>query len=363
MTSTCEEVLPDRGRSPPHHRYPMRTISRKKAWKTALGALTMAKGDPNGECRLTGWAMKQIIRRALAAGISRLPPGLLTDKRFFELYQSRGIHILPTDFYSPVPDTREINVVDGERITALRGINTNIDAQRALAMEPTFRAHRVECLAMIERYSAEGRIPVSFGGMDAAMLYHFVRKLQPRRIIEIGCGFSTMVISEALEANAVAPGDCDFTSIDPYPRDFLLEGASRAKMRCDKLQAVPLGEFEALSVGDILFIDSSHVVKAGSDVLYEINEILPALAVGVHIHFHDIHFPFDYTRDWIMNRHTFWNEQYALQAFLQFNAHFEILWSVAMMRAEHPELLADLIPDFDQRKQQGGSFWMRRVVA
>lgn len=307
--------------------------------------------------------MRNAIASVLAAMVARLPKRALVDRRLFGYYQARGLHILPAHFYSPVPDTREIEVVDGRPITLLRGIDRNIDAQRAMILGPEFQANHAACREMIARRRAEGEIPVSFDGMDASVLYHMVRSLRPKRIVEVGCGFSTIVMSEALEAAGVAPGDCDFVSIDPYPRDFLLAGASRARMRAEKVQHVPLADFEALGDGDILFIDSSHVLKVGSDVVYEINEILPSLAVGVHVHFHDIHFPFDYTSKWIMERNVFWNEQYALQAFLQFNRCFEILWSVGMMRADHPELLSRYIENFDQRAQQGGSLWMRRISA
>jgi hypothetical protein len=116
--------------------------------------------------------------------------------------------------------------------------------------------------------------------------------------------------------------------------------------------------FERLEAGDILFIDSSHVVKTGSDVNYLFLEVLPRLKPGVVIHVHDIFLPHEFPKAWVMDLHLFWTEQYLLQAFLTHNAEFEVLFANAYMGARHQTEMQRTFP----RSQWwgGGSFWLRR---
>ena len=127
------------------------------------------------------------------------------------------------------------------------------------------------------------------------------------------------------------------------------------------IQEVPLADFVALEESDILFIDSTHVVAIGSDVVYECLEILPRLPPGVLVHFHDIFLPNEYPREWIERDRWFWNEQYLVQAFLAFNSKFEVVWGSAFMEARHPEAL-DVSFNSRVAGQQGGSLWLRRLV-
>jgi hypothetical protein len=125
------------------------------------------------------------------------------------------------------------------------------------------------------------------------------------------------------------------------------------------VQRVPLDVFAQLRAGDVLFIDSSHVVKIGSDVAYLVHEVLPSLAAGVVVHFHDILWPFEYPRDWVLDQGKAWNEAYFVRAFLQFNAAFEILYFNSFIANRHPASLRELLPRCVENP--GGSLWLRRA--
>ena len=307
--------------------------------------------------------MKDLLKGAIAWLISRLPSGILTDRRYFDLYQSRGVHITPVHFYEPVPDTRDFTDRDFAERSEMVGIDKRLGRQEAMLADEAFAKTHAEYLGVIARYREDPEIAITFGGLDGAVLFHLVRTLKPARIIEIGSGFSTVVSSEALSLNAAEGGPVGrLEAIEPYPRAYLTSGRlTNVVVNQSKVQAVPLEKFQSLDASDILFIDSSHVVSFKSDVVYEINEIIPRLKPGVYIHIHDIQMPYEYSKDWVMRRKIFWNEQYMVQAFLQFNDSFEIVWSAGLARASFPEKLRPFFPDFDPERQQSGSLWIRRV--
>src|SRR5436309_6462906 len=158
--------------------------------------------------------------------------------------------------------------------------------------------------------------------MDALVAYCMVRQFQRRLIIETGSGLSSLLLAQAAAKNNGATLIC----IEPFPQKFLKEGFPGLRSLIEKkAQDIDLEFFSQLESGDILFIDSSHTVKIGGDVNYLFLEVLPRLKPGVIVHVHDIFLPFDYRRDWVMDEFHFWSEQYLLQAFLSFNAEFEVL--------------------------------------
>jgi hypothetical protein len=123
---------------------------------------------------------------------------------------------------------------------------------------------------------------------------------------------------------------------------------------------LPWSRFSQLRANDILFIDSSHVLKIGSDVQYEILSILPRLAEGVLVHLHDIFLPGEYPKHWVLDEHRFWNEQYVLHAFLCFNQRFQVVWAGSFMHTKHPELLEAAFRSYVRASRWPGSFWMLR---
>lgn len=206
------------------------------------------------------------------------------------------------------------------------------------------------------RYTTEGQ--QSFNLCDALMLHCMLRHLRPRRVIEVGSGLSSAMMLDTNERfldNRIA---CTF--IDPYPdvlRKYLRPGDEAAHcVRAEPLQDVPTEIFAALEMDDVLFIDSSHVLKTDSDVSHILFRILPALRPGVVVHVHDIFYPFEYPEEWIMQG-WFWNEAYALRAILQHSPRYEVLLFVSQLALQKPHLLRAILPK--DGNIGGGSFWMR----
>lgn len=127
------------------------------------------------------------------------------------------------------------------------------------------------------------------------------------------------------------------------------------------MEEIPLSTFQKLKENDILFIDSSHVLKIGSDVFYEYLEIIPRLNKGVIVHSHDIFFPEEYCKEWVVKKQIFWNEQYLLQSFLSFNDSFEVLWAGRYMLCKYPDKLKTAFNSFVRGKSWPCSFWMRKI--
>lgn len=174
-----------------------------------------------------------------------------------------------------------------------------------------------------------------FSYSDALFLNMMMRNLRPKRIIEVGSGFSSAVMMDTNQF--FLDGACRLTFIEPYPDDRL--NALSPNLATDELikdfvQNVPLDVFRELRANDILFIDSSHVSKFRSDLNYLLFEVVPTLHSGVIIHFHDIFFPFEYPMEWIKQGRS-WNEAYLVRAFLQNNAHYEILLFTSFLEGKH----------------------------
>ncbi len=151
----------------------------------------------------------------------------------------------------------------------------------------------------------------AIGGIDAIMYYYMIRYFRPKTLIEVGAGYSTLIAAKACRAN----GNVHFSTIEPYPMEFVQSGVEGLdELIEEKLQNIPLCFFEKLEENDILFIDSSHVCKAGSDVTYIFTNILPRLNKGVLIHFHDIFIPHELQEEW--TQEELWNEQYVLHSLL-----------------------------------------------
>lgn len=201
----------------------------------------------------------------------------------------------------------------------------------------------------------------SFTHGDAEIFYGVIRHLKPRRIIEIGAGSSTLVAQMAIAKNKTEDDSyhCEHICIEPYENKWL-EKLDITLIR-KKVEEVPLSVFEDLDQNDILFVDSSHVVKPQGDVLFETFDIYGALKPGVYIHVHDIFTPRDYPRDWIIDKQILWHEQYLLEAFLSYNSQFEVVCALNWLWNNYPESLARACPVLTKRGDGNpGSFWFRR---
>jgi hypothetical protein len=305
-------------------------------------------------------------RRALEPVLQKLakyiPQRLFLDPALFDVYEQRGWHVTPVDFYQPIPDTRALPPELWSTTSELTGLDLNEAGQLDLIEELSAR-FRAEYERLDERdedalgFRFDQR---SFGPVDAEMLFSMVRWLKPKRVVEIGSGASTLIIATALRRNAFEGAHADYAVIDPYPPSSVQGGVPGvSELIAEEVQRVPLEQFTALEDGDILFVDSSHVVRTGGDVLFEYLEIVPRLAPGVVVHAHDVFLPDEYPRDWVIGRRRFWSEQYLLQSFLAFNNQFEILWAARLMDRRHPDVLTAAFQRYDADACPG-SFWFRR---
>ncbi|MBB1285819.1 class I SAM-dependent methyltransferase [Flavisolibacter sp. BT320] len=197
-----------------------------------------------------------------------------------------------------------------------------------------------------------------FSYTDGILLYSLMRHYKPKRIIEIGSGFSSAVMLDTAEI--FFQNNVQLTFIEPYPERLysLIRKADKTATTIIEqgVQAVPLDVFAQLEAGDILFIDSSHVVKTGSDVNYILFDILPLLKPGILIHFHDVFYPFEYPKNWVFNGRN-WNESYFLKAFLMYNQDFEIRLFSDYLHRHHQQAFAGMPLCY---QNTGGSLWLEK---
>lgn len=290
-----------------------------------------------------------------AAATSTAPTSVATS--------SVPMFVEPGHYYSPIPNPVALRTSSFERRRAedkLIGLNMDFDA-----MELTFDklVHHMEGLNFPHAQAPDYRYYVDndmYGIGDALILASMIRLLRPSRIIEVGSGFSSAVVLDTLDRTPGLLTKCTF--IEPYPHRLhhVLRPADhdRTTILETDVQEVALDTFAALDSGDILFLDTTHVSKAGSDVNHELFDVLPRLRSGVVIHFHDIFAHFEYPDHWIFNENRAWNEQYVLRAFLMYNDAFEILYANhafasarhAIVQWRYPQILDNC----------GGGLWLRK---
>jgi hypothetical protein len=291
----------------------------------------------------------------LSQFIAAVMPQCLHSGKFHELFpfwEKHGFHVTPVHFHQPIPDTRELGETLWQQPSDLVGINMN-DAMQLDLLRNDLTKFRDEYNNLPVEPPPGQRRP--FHGVDALVAYCMVRHFQPRLIIEVGSGFSSLVLGQAVAKNKKSALIC----IDPFPRDFLRNDLPGLQsLITKKVEDIDLEFFSQLQPGDILFIDSSHTVKIGGDVNYLFLQVLPRLKPGVIVHVHDIFLPFEYRRDWVLDEFRFWNEQYLLQAFLIFNSEFEVLLANSYLNHYHQEDLKAAFPNLSS--WASGSFWMRR---
>lgn len=273
-----------------------------------------------------------------------------------------GVVYLARHYYEPVVFPSDITSdLAAER--KLPGIKWNAEEQLALLRRFNFGK---ELLAIAARPASELEYNFEqpmFGPGDAEYLYSMVRLFKPKKIIEVGCGQSTKIIRDAVKRNTIEDSDykCDHTCIEPYEVPWLEKLG--VKVIRERVERVDPEIFQELSANDILFIDSSHVIRPQGDVLFLYLDVLPKLAPGVFIHAHDICTPRDYFPEWILNYRLLWNEQYLLEAFLSFNTSFKVtgalswLWHNQREETHRAFPILAKVPDDDP-----GSFWIQRVL-
>lgn len=273
-----------------------------------------------------------------------------------------GINVLPQNFYSSIPSIEEIQNSFEYTEENPPYLNKQIFNKEALQ-------HANDLLAELTKYSVEFSPPddeekgnhegfywnnSQFTLSDAMSYYSFIRKVKPKKIIEIGSGFSTLVAINALKKN----GSGELICIEPYPRDFLLDN-DYVQLKKLKAQDLSIEELNAiLSDGDILFIDSTHTVKSGSDCLHIYLRLLPEINSSIYVHVHDIFFPFSLPKEWLLDHHIYWSEQYLLMALLMDTKRYEFLYGSHFHLWANPQELS-LLMHGRTKTSEGGSLWFR----
>jgi predicted O-methyltransferase YrrM len=294
------------------------------------------------------------LKQARRIGLQRMP---LTRRVL------RAIGVLPVrdHYYEPLINPKALRYpLDRER--ELRGVDLNVAEQLSLLERFSYQAE----LDSLPRQDT-GRLEffyhnASFESGDAEFYYSIIRLLKPGKIIEIGSGHSTLMAVNAINMNRKA--DAGYTNelicIEPYEQPWL----ERLGVKVLRSRAEELGYelFESLRENDILFIDSSHVIRPQGDVLFEVLELFPRLRSGVLIHVHDIFTPRDYLQAWIVDEAKLWNEQYLLEAFLSVNSEFQVIGALNYLKHHYPRELGARLPVLGQEMQsrEPGSFWIRR---
>lgn len=281
----------------------------------------------------------------------------------------RGSLPMPVDFHSPVPDLEDLESRKvWDRRSDLVGVDFRPDAQGAFLLKIATEFGR-ECdwppnsSGDQHEFYTENQ---SFSYGCAAGTHCILRHFKPRHVIEVGSGNSSLVIAKALSLNAQDTSEeAEYISVDPYPQS-MIEGGLTALTRLvkERVELLDVSFFDRLGNNDVLFIDSGHVVRIGGDVNYLILDVLPRLAQGVIVHFHDIGLPYEYAKAYFANPkfRMFWTEAYLLQAFLCYNTKFEILLALNYLMTEHQEVFRAAFPLYDPDKYRAvsGSFWIQR---
>lgn len=275
----------------------------------------------------------------------------------------RNAKYKPGHFYSPIVSVDDVKL-NQDRIwknrdeSDIKGIDLKVNKQLALltSFEEYYKDQPFKSISDSgTRYQFENGF---YSYTDGLALYSMIRKLKPKRIIEVGSGHSSALmldVNQLFFHNAI-----ELTFIEPYPErlNTLIKETDRqsATIVVDMVQSVSLDVFKKLDAGDMLFIDSSHVVKTGSDLTYILFEVLPILKSGVSIHFHDVFYPFEYPKQWVFEGRN-WNEDYFLRAFLMYNTDFEVTFFADYLHKKHSKAF-ETMPLF--YKNSGGNLWIRK---
>jgi predicted O-methyltransferase YrrM len=270
-----------------------------------------------------------------------------------------GVIPLRRHYYEPFLDPAEL-ARPLEQDRPLPGVDWRVERQ--LAQLEEFRyGHELHDLRAPRSNSLEFRLDNgSFESGDAEYLYQIVRAKKPSRIVEIGSGNSTLIVRRAIAKTTEEDKDyrCMHLCIEPFEAPWL-EQSGAAVVR-QRVEEVDRSLFRELRANDLLFIDSSHVIRPQGDVLVEYLEILPLLQPGVIVHIHDIFSPRDYPREWVIDRLRMWNEQYLVEAFLTQNESWQVIGALNLLHHSHFEALKRVCPYLTPDREPG-SLYIQKV--
>jgi hypothetical protein len=295
------------------------------------------------------WLLKQVRR----IGIRRLPA---TRRALLHV----GVFPLRNHYYDPQFDHRAPRrPFSAER--PLPGIDWNAEEQ----------LHRLDAFTYADELKDLPSQPTgtldfhlnngAFIAGDAEYWYQLLRAAKPRRIFEVGSGHSTRMAIRALQRNRADDPSyhCRHVCIEPYEMPWLEQAGVEVVRR--RVEELDVAFFSDLEAGDILFIESSHIIRPQGDVLFEYLELLPTLSPGVLVHVHDIFSPRDYLAPWLVDEVKFWNEQYLLEAFLTHNNRWKIVGALNWLHHHHRDALKQVAPHLSP-KGEPGSFYLLKVA-
>ena len=282
-----------------------------------------------------------------------------------------GYRLVEQHFYSPIPQLDSVPEDHWAEPRPHPGIALDLDRQLQFLqaeLGPHLRAFHPPRQATGD--PTQFHLDNSYyRTVEAEVLHALLKHLRPKRVVELGSGFSTLIIAAACAANEREGHPAVYDVYDPFPGTVApaLEAGlpGLTDFRAVSATEVPRSAFAELGSGDVLFVDTTHTVKLGGDVNRIVLEVLPELAPGVVVHFHDVFLPWDYPRYWVEDMERYWAEQYLLQAFLAGNDAWEVLLATYALTRAHPAELASLIDSFDPARQPPGvpaAFWIRRVT-
>ena len=303
------------------------------------------------------WASGTFLKRVRKAGLHTLPKSR-------EAVRKVGIDPIVDHYYEPLfQPSKLLHSMNDERL--LPGIDLNEEEQLELLTSFDY----AEELNNLD-FSNDKGIPefdytnTNYTYGDAQSMYSMVRKYKPKRIVEIGSGWSTLMIDKAIEMNYRESEGKEIQEvhicIEPYEMPWLEK--CPVKVIRERVETVDKKVFDQLESGDMLIIDSSHMIRPQGDVVVEYLQILPLLKKGVLVHIHDIFTPRDYPEHWLTEWNLFWNEQYLLEAFLTCNKEFRIILAMNYLMHHHRELLNEKFPAMKKapKKYQNAAFWIRK---
>lgn len=295
------------------------------------------------------WLLKNIRK----AGVSRLP---LCKNALMKV----GVFPIRNHYYEPQFDNRNPKP-DFSQDRNLQGIDWNISGQLKMLDSFTFSQ---ELLGLpkakqgpLEFYLNNG----AFESGDAEYWYQLIRTIKPKRIFEVGSGNSTLMAVKAIKRNHEEDLSCkcEHVCIEPYENPWLEEAGVSVIRK--KVEEIELSFFSKLQENDILFIDSSHMIRPQGDVLFEYLELLPSLNKGVIVHVHDIFSPKNYLKEWLIDEVRFWNEQYLLEAFLSHNNSWNIIGALNYLHHNYYDKFKMTAP-FLSPEREPGSFYIQKIA-
>lgn len=277
--------------------------------------------------------------------------------------KARKLLFPPGHFYSPIVNVDEVrplfakNVLPPEQLPGI-----TIDRQAMLTLWKQLKPH-LQNISFPEEQNTTSRYYFknpAFSYGDGSILSAMLQYFQPKRVVEVGCGYSSACAMDTIDNHL--DGKVAVSFIEPHPELLVKllgkDTLKRVEIHACRVQEAEIGLFTQLESGDFLFIDSTHIMETGSDVCHELFTVLPALKPGVFVHFHDIFWPFEYSAEWVLNENRSWNEIYGLRAFLMYNNAFEFVffndyfvkYCRDTIEADYPTML----------KNGGCSIWLRK---